>query len=267
MTKKIDLLIIDPQFDFCDPKGSLFVTGADDDMKRLSGLVKRIGSKLNDIHVTLDSHHTMDIAHPLFWKNSSGRHPDPFTAISVEDVKNGKWVTTIPGLAKKGLEYVKSLDANGRYPLVIWPYHCLIGSNGHKVFPELFEALKEWELKEFAQVDYVTKGSNIFTEHYSAIQADVPDPEDPGTQINTKLIQTLEDCDLILVAGEAGSHCLANTVRDIVNNFSNDKYIEKIMLIEDATSPVPGFEKLQDDFINEMTAKGMKLTATKDFLN
>lgn len=31
---KVHLLVIDPQKDFCNPNGSLFVTGADKDMDR-----------------------------------------------------------------------------------------------------------------------------------------------------------------------------------------------------------------------------------------
>ena len=130
--------------------------------------------------------------------------------------------------------------------------------------PDLFAALAEWE-QRFAVVDYVTKGSNIWTEHYSAIQADVPDPADPSTQINTALIQTLMKADLVAVAGEAGSHCLANTVRDVANNFGDDRLVSKIVLLTDATSPVPGFEPFQDDFLREMTARGMKLSTTTDF--
>jgi len=166
---------------------------------------------------------------------------------------------------RRALAYVQALAKHGRYPLCIWPPHCLIGSAGHAVMPDLFAALAEWE-QRFAVVDYVTKGSNIWTEHYSAIQADVPDPADPSTQINTALIQTLMKADIVVVAGEAGSHCLANTVRDLANNFGDDSLVSKITLLTDATSPVPGFESFQDDFLREMTGRGMKLSTTTDFL-
>jgi len=46
MPLKIDLVIIDPQKDFCDPNGSLFVPGAAEDMKRLASLVGRLKNKL-----------------------------------------------------------------------------------------------------------------------------------------------------------------------------------------------------------------------------
>jgi nicotinamidase/pyrazinamidase len=264
--KRIELLCIDPQNSFCSPFGELYVKGADKDMERLATMVKRIGPKLHDIHVTLDSHHPIHVAHPIFWKDSSGKHPSPFTIISVDDVKNGKWITTLPSLYKRALSYVEQLAANGRYPLCIWPPHCLISSAGHALYKPLFDALVEWENEQFAVVDYVTKGSNPYTEHYSVFGADCADPSDPSTQLNTKLINTLMDVDILAIAGEAGSHCLANSARDLVLNASDDEFIKKIVLLEDATSPVPGFEKFQEDFIKEMTAKGMQISNTKDFL-
>lgn len=262
--KKIELLIIDPQNDFCDPKGALYVAGAENDMDRLAKMVSRIGSKLADIHVTLDSHHLVDIAHPIFLINSKGEHPGPFTIISNDDVKNGVWRATNPQFQKRLEEYVQSLADNGRYPLCIWPPHCLIGSWGYSVFPVLFDELLKWE-QSFAMVDYVTKGSNLWTEHYSAVQADVPDPQDPSTQLNMPLIETLARADIILLAGEARSHCLANTVKDIANNFGEDN-IKKMYLLTDCTSDVTGFEKFGEDFVTEMVSRGMNLTTSIDFL-
>jgi nicotinamidase/pyrazinamidase len=264
--QNIHLLIIDPQKDFCNPKGSLFVPGADTDMERLAAFVTKQQSKLTHIHVTLDSHHLVDIAHPPFWVNSKGEHPTPFTIISENDVKNGTWVPKIPSLAKRALEYVQKLAVNKRYPLCIWPPHCLIGSDGYQIVPELNKALQDWAGARTRMIDYVAKGSNPFTEHYSAVKADVPDPKDPGTQMNVGLIRTLEEADTILLAGEAGSHCLANTVRDIADNFSNTAYVSKLVLLTDATSPVPSFEKLQEDFVKDMVARGMRLSTTQTWM-
>lgn len=276
----IQLLIIDPQNDFCHPDGSLFVPGATEDMNRLAAMIARIKGKLNDIHVTLDSHHLIDIAHPIFWLSSSGTHPDPFTIIVKDDVVNGIWRATNPQFQDRVLEYVTSLENNARYPLCIWPPHCLIGSWGYGVinnandqkdaYAPLYRELLEWE-KDFAMVDYVTKGSNLWTEHYSAVQADVPDPEDPGTQLNWQLIETLQKADVILLAGEAKSHCLANTVLDIANNFGEEN-IKKMVLLEDATSNVgdpPGttmFTDIGNQFQSDMMARGMQISTTVNYL-
>lgn len=260
------LVIIDPQKDFCSPDGTLFVPGAEEDIERLTKFISRAGEKLSAIHVTLDSHHLIDVAHPIFWQDEQGQPPNPFTLISADDVKNGVWRTSKPSLQKRATDYVEHLATNGRYPLCIWPPHCLIGSAGYAVMPELFAALQYWEQSRFRTVDYVTKGSNPFTEHYSAIQADVPDPSDPSTQLNTRLVQILQDADEILVAGEASSHCLANTVTDIANAFGDDSYVAKITLLEDGTSPVPTFENFEETFVKDMTARGMKVTKTTEWM-
>ncbi len=265
MAKKIHLVVIDPQVDFCDPKGALYVGGADKDMQRLATMLKRLKDKIDDIHVTLDSHHLVHIAHPIFWKDSAGNPPKPFTIITAKDVRDGTWTTRMPSTFKRAKEYVEKLETNARYPLCIWPPHCLIGSMGQTVFPPLYEALMEW-CGDFATVDFVTKGSNVFTEHYSAIVADVPDASDPGTQMNVGFLNTINEADLVLLAGEARSHCLANTGRDACNYFSDDSLVKKLVLLEDATSDVGGFEKLGQDFVTDMKKRGMQVTTTKDFL-
>lgn len=276
--KKIHVLIIDPQEDFCNPQtGKLYVTNAEKDMTRLAAMIDAYGEKIDDISVTLDSHHTIHIAHPIFWKNSAGQHPNPFTIISAAEVRSGVWTTTQPSWLRKfpddengkrnfgALDYVERLEKGGKYPLCIWPPHCLIGSAGHSVYAPLYAALCRWEEKYFGSVNYVTKGSNYFTEHYSAICADVPDDTDQSTQLNTAFLNNIITADQILLSGEAGSHCLANTGRDADAFFADNSFVRKLTLLEDATSPVPGFESLQDAFIRDMSAKGMRVAKTTDF--
>lgn len=264
MSRRIELLLIDPQNDFCNPNGSLFVPGADEDATRLANFIERVKDKVYNIHITLDTHHFLDIAHPMFWVNSEGKHPNPFTLISKGDVDDGTWRTTNPAEQDGARAYVETLENNARYLLCIWPPHCLIGSWGHNVVEPVYDAVKVWE-KRYRFVDYVTKGSNYKTEHYSAVQAEVPDPNDPSTHINTPFIETLEEADIVVVSGQALSHCVANTVRDIADNFG-DENIQKLVLLEDTTSPVPGFEQLGVDFLKEMKARGMQVAKSTDFL-
>lgn len=260
------LIIIDPQNDFCSPQGNLFVTGADEDSVRLAAMIDRVGHKLDDIHVTLDTHHKLQVFHPLFWRDGTGsKCPDPFTLISSADIKNGTWIPVIPSWAKQMVDYTEALESNGRYALCIWPEHCLIGTWGHNVVDPVQLALAKWEMENIAMVDYVTKGSNLWTEHYSAVQADVPN-DDPTTQLNIDLIETLAEADVIGISGQALSHCVANTIRDIADQFGDDQ-IQKFQLIQDTTSNVTGFEKLGEDFVNEMVSRGMKLTTSVEFLN
>lgn len=270
MAKRIThLLTIDPQNDFCiasgpgGEKGALVVAGADKDMERLGKFITKNKSRIDQIHCTLDSHQLIHIAHPGFWVNSKGLNPNPFTLITEDDVKNGVWRSFNPAWQGRAVTYVETLKKNGRYVLCIWPPHCLIGSWGHSIVPSVAKALYEWE-SDFNRVEFVAKGSNLFTEHYSGVQADVIDDQDPSTALNTRLIDALNEADEILITGEALSHCVANTCGDIMNQFGKDQ-IKKFTLLEDTTSNVSGFEKLGQTFVKNAVADGMRVTNTKDW--
>lgn len=114
----------------------------------------------------------------------------------------------------------------------------------------------------FTQVNHVLKATNPRSEHYSAIRAQVPDPADPATQTAGALIDTLRCADEIIIAGEALSHCVANTVRDLAASHG-DANVSKLVLLTDGTSPVGGFEQLGDDFQNEFTSRGMRTATTQ----
>ena len=100
-------------------------------MDRLALMIHRLRDRLTDVHVTLDSHRRVDISHPLWFRDSDGGHPAPFTAIQAADLRSGRWTTTHPGAWDRTVAYLEALEAGGRYPHVVWPEHCLIGTGGH----------------------------------------------------------------------------------------------------------------------------------------
>ena len=268
-TRKVHLISIDCQNDFCIPigpggeKGALVVAGASADMARLATFISKNKARLEQIHCTLDSHQILHIAHPNFWVNSKGNHPPVFSIITDDDVRNGVWRPFNPSLQARAQAYVDTLKKNQRYLLCIWPPHCLIGTWGHAIVPEVAKALYEWEA-DYNRVNFVSKGSNWLTEHYSAVQADVPDDDDASTKLNTGLIDMLTEADEILITGEALSHCVANSIRDVAKEFG-DSQVSKFTFLEDTSSNGGGFEKLGQDFVKEMVKKGMKTTNTKDW--
>lgn len=260
MTKK--LLIIDPQMDFMDTPseiGALAVMGADQDMNRLANLIQNLGADLSEIYVTLDSHHAMDIAHPGWWVDKEGNAPQPFTQIKYDDVKAGLWHSKNPEHQKRSEEYLKELSTSSRKNHTIWPEHCLIGTAGHRIHPKLMEALLAWEHLTLKQPVFVAKGENPFTEHFSGFKASVPDPLDEGTQMNKKFAdQLMKDANVVMIAGEALSHCVADTTRDLADYIGPDA-IKKLVLIQDACSPVTGFEKDAEAFVDQMKERGMSV--------
>tara|TARA_Y100000310_G_scaffold321546_1_gene379317 strand:+ start:5211 stop:6023 length:813 start_codon:yes stop_codon:yes gene_type:complete len=267
---KAILLGIDPQNDFVEG-GNLAVTGGAVAMDRLADMVNTHSHELSRINVTLDSHNTVHIAHPLWWKDGRGNHPDPYTIIDADMVRSGKYRATNPAFQSWSLNYVENLEKNKRYALCIWPFHCRIGTTGACVTPKLSDALYNWEMA-FRKVNYVPKGSNIFVEHYSAVKADVEFngfenfPADPTTQINYDLITALQTGQDILLAGLALDFCLANTVIDVAEEFSEDE-IKKLVLLEDCTASVnaPSLEHLSKDFLDKMTAKGMRISTSTEY--
>ena len=285
---KVDLVIIDPQNDFMDQPGSaLPVPGATEDMKRLAAMTDRLRRKIDDIHVTLDSHHPIDVGHPGMWRDANGNKPAGFTLITAESIKNGIW-TPIGAMAKPKalqradgtprtikeymIDYALQLEAQGKYNLMVWPEHCLIGSPGHNVQPDLFAALNRWAVENKANIDYVTKGTNVWTEHYGALSAEVPLHTDPSTGLNTPLLQTIEDADMVAFAGEALSHCLRGTVDQIFGQIHPD-LIKKFYLLTDCTSSIgamadggPDFPAISEQWMRDLQKLGLNLTTSTEFL-
>lgn len=274
---KTTLLIIDPQNDFCDlPPGwcptdpltgqpistALPVAGAHADMLRLAELIDRCGNHIDDIIVTLDSHHRYDVAHPSFWITGAGGKVAPFTPITAAQVRAGDYRPRDNGALERTLAYLDALEAAGRYTLMVWPAHCEIGTWGHNVHAAVRAACQRWEDRRLRTTLAVNKGSNPWTEHYSALQAEVPDPADPGTQLNRALIAQLDQADSIVIAGEASSHCVRATTEHLAQHLPSGR-IDKLLLVTDAMSPVAGFESQAQDFIDTMRRQGARTADAK----
>ncbi|MBW8830518.1 MAG: cysteine hydrolase [Burkholderiales bacterium] len=280
MKRKMQLLIIDPQNDFCDLPAAyrpadpvaagpvapaLPVAGAHADMLRIADLIRAGTAGISGITVTLDSHHRFDIAHPTFWETGQGAAVAPFTPITADQVRAGDFMPRAPSALPRALAYLDALEARGRYTLMVWPVHCEIGTWGHNVHADVRAAYNVWEERRLGIVQKVTKGTNPWTEHYSAVLAEVPDDEDPDTQLNQALIEQLDTADTILIAGEASSHCVKATTEHIVQHLPGQRP-ERVVLLTDCMSPVGGFEAQHEAFLADMRAKGVQLATCADVL-
>jgi nicotinamidase-related amidase len=256
--KKVAVFVIDPQNDFVLPTGALSVPGAQKDMDRLADFLDRVDKKVDQMFVTLDSHHVFDIGHPSFYINGKGEHPAPFTPISRDDIAKGTWRAALPAYQKWLEDYAKALETNGRYGIMVWSEHCLIGSPGAAVYEPLFKAFCQWEKRPGAFIRYQTKGSNFKTEHYSIFQADVPDPQDTSTQFNQPFAQAIGENDIVYIAGEARTHCVLYSLKDLVS-WLGDDFCAKMIILEDTMSNISGFEQNADVFFADLVKKGAKI--------
>jgi nicotinamidase/pyrazinamidase len=156
---KIKLLIIDPQNDFHPGGlvqanisqliglfvclfvvGSLGVPGAIEDSERTAAFIRRHIRDIDEIYVSLDSHHVrfsficsdpylgqkLHIAHGGFWKNANNESPAPFTLIKSQDIVDGTWTPRNEAYLEWSKTYTKALEDKGRFVLCIWPEHCLV---------------------------------------------------------------------------------------------------------------------------------------------
>ena len=273
------LLVIDPQNDFCDVPTAwqpldvhsqqriapaLPVAGAHADMQRLAAWMDRQGARLGQVTVTLDSHQAYDIAHPLFWQQRGGAAVAPFTPITAAQVRAGDYAPRDAAQLARSLQYMDTLEAQGRYTLMVWPLHCEIGSWGHGVHADVLAACRRWQAAQLRAVRHVFKGMNTFTEHYSAIEAEVPDPQDPETGLNQPLLAQLRPSSCLVIAGEASSHCVRATTEHIVQHWASSDYA-RIVLLTDCMSPVAGFAPAHDAFVQHMRAIGVRCETSDTF--
>jgi nicotinamidase/pyrazinamidase len=280
MKRNLHLLVIDPQNDFCDlppgylpsaaganaaPVPALPVPGAHADMLRVAELVRRGRDGLSAISITLDSHHRFDVAHSAFWMDAQHGPIAPFTQITAAQVRQGRYLPRKASALARVLAYLDALEAAGRYTLMAWPVHCEIGTWGQNVHADLHAAYNAWEDSALGMVNKVAKGSNPWTEHYSAVQAEVPDADDESTQLNRTFLALLGGADQVYISGEAGSHCVRATTEHIVANWDPAR-LAQLVLLTDCMSPVTGFGAQHDDFVRDMRARGLQLAQAADIV-
>lgn len=297
--KRVDLFVVDGQNDFLasgsEPldwpwpaggrrRGALFVEKADKEGVLVANMIDRLGGRLNKIHATLDSHHKLDGSHNVSWKDSAGNDAPPFTMVTYADVVAQKYVPRFQIGVWEGkavpsyqwaLKYTEALEKNGRCVLCLWPVHCEIGKWGSNVYHPLAVAYDKWCDTVGGWIDWISKGAWVWSEHYSAMQADVPDPTRPDTQLNVGVIRDAMGADIIGWAGWAGSHCLRWTALDAVNYFGagENAFIKKSVFLEDASAAVPDipgapfkFSDWRGEFLDEVKKRGATVTTTAEFL-
>src|SRR5207248_3277026 len=230
---RVCLLAVDVQNTFCIPDFELFVagrsgTGAVDDNRRLCDFVYRNLGTITQVFPSLDTHHAMQVFHAIWLVDENGDHPAPYTLVSAEDVETGRWRmnTTVaealgidPGYAQRHLaHYTRQLAEGGKYDLTIWPYHAMLGGIGHALVSAVEEAVFFHSVARQSQPEFQVKGDRPLTEHYSMLGPEVtqgPDG-DPLGQRNEELVEKLLTFDVVVIAGQAKSHCVAWTIDDLL---------------------------------------------------
>jgi nicotinamidase-related amidase len=257
--RRVALLAVDCQNTFCTRGFELFVPGAPEDSRRLCEFVYRNLGAITEIVPTLDTHRAFQVFHAAWLVDADGRHPPPYTAVSVEDVERGVWRASDPSLAEALAGYVRALAEGGRYQLTVWPYHAMLGGIGQALVSAIEEAFFFHGIARTSQPRFEIKGGDPLTEHYSALGPEV------GDYRNDALVEHLGSFDAVLIAGQAKSHCVAWTLDDLLQ----DLPAERIYLLEDCTSPVvvPGAVDFTDEanaVVERFAAAGVHVVRSTD---
>ena len=261
VTKTI-LLIVDMQRDFVHADGALSVPGALDDTSRLIDWIYKNAKDVTTICASLDTHKELQIFHPPWWKNiETGKHPDPFTSITFADIKNGKWQALVDPIWS--VKYIEKLELNAKKNLMIWPLHCIEGTDGQKLVPALHEAIEFHAGARNTNPIFIEKGTVPQVEHYGIFASEVFFPKNSkASGLNVDTLDMIANYDRIYVAGEAKSHCVLETMKQMLAYFSNQsEVIEKIHFLMDCTSsvahPAIDFETLAMAELKDMESKGV----------
>ncbi|GAB4239474.1 MAG: hypothetical protein Kow00109_14270 [Acidobacteriota bacterium] len=283
---RVCLLLIDVQNTFCLPEFELFVagrsgTGAVDDNRRLCEFIYRNLERLTQIVLTLDTHGPLQIFHPDFLVDSSGQPPAPHTVITAEDLRLGRWrvhpeaaraVGYDPEILQRyAVRYAESLESTGRFQWTVWPYHAMLGGIGHALVPAVEEAVFFHSVARFTAPRFEVKGNLPFTEYYSVFGPEVRrTPEGDTLERNRELIAYLADFDRVVVAGQAMSHCVAWSIRDLLDDPEfGTRIAAKMVALTDCMSPVvvPGvvnFTEQAESMFASFARRGVELTPSRE---
>ena len=208
---------MDCQNTFCLPGGELFVAGrsglgAVKDSWRLCQFLYGRLDRISEIVLTLDTHTAIQVFHAHFFLDQDGNPPAAYTQITSDDLETGRYRVNPEAAAGAGLgeralsrhalHYCRRLESQGKYVLVVWPYHAMLGGAGHAVVPAIEEAVFFHSIARSAQPRFEPKGLNPLTENYSVLRPEVLEDADgnPIAEPNRQLLDHLLEYDALILS-------------------------------------------------------------------
>lgn len=238
--EQVLFLGIDVQQDFMD-NGALGVPGAHGDVERMTKFIYDNLDKIAKIAVSIDTHTPHQIFHPCWWVDENGNNPAPYTPITLADLDSGKYMAVIQPKASR--EYVEHLEKDGKKTLCIWSYHCLQGTTGAALENQFANMVYFHSVAKKEPTIRLVKGKDPLSEMYGIIK---PEYDRKGF-INIDFLNELEKYDKVVIAGEAKSHCVSESIRQILEYYAGKPEVtKKIYILEDCMSSIPGFEDATD---------------------
>eukprot|EP00484_Ammonia_sp_Unknown_P012992 CAMPEP_0197073564 /NCGR_PEP_ID=MMETSP1384-20130603/210672_1 /TAXON_ID=29189 /ORGANISM="Ammonia sp." /LENGTH=228 /DNA_ID=CAMNT_0042512401 /DNA_START=36 /DNA_END=722 /DNA_ORIENTATION=+ len=168
------LIIVDMQYDFCPPDGSLAVGDGDKVVSVINDIRKKYGKKFDLVALSMDWHPPN---HCSFHSNNKDRD--------------------------KTAELFKPCKLENGSMQMMWPDHCVQGSNGAKIHKDLQREQSD---------KVILKGMDPSVDSYSAFM-------DNDKKTKTALNGVLKEADIteLYCVGLAFDYCVGNTALDGVD--------------------------------------------------
>lgn len=259
--ERVLFLGIDVQQDFMD-NGALGVTGAHEDVERMTQFIYNNMDKISNIAVSIDTHTPHQIFHPCWWVDKDGNNPAPYTAITLADLDAGKYLPVIN--PQKTRDYVEHLEKDGKKTLVVWSYHCLQGTTGAALENQFANMIYFHSVAKKTVVQRLVKGQDPLSEMYGIIKPEY----DTQNYINIDFLNKLETYDKIVIAGEARDYCVYESLKQMLEYYANNtEVLKKVYVLEDCMSAIGNpadVDKMYADLQNQYKFNIVK--STDDFL-
>lgn len=189
------LFIVDPQNDFVNPEGSLYVKGAERAIDNICLFIQN--NDIDRIIISQDTHQYFHVGHSEFWEGD----PQPGTVINnPEDIMSGKYQPKINNIDPvTGKPAVCVLNREGQ--INIWPHHCIEGSWGCALPERLVVSLNKWAAENKTRYEIYQKGLN---------------PECESFSLFDDTTMSFEGTTKLYICGFCKDFCVYNTLKDIV---------------------------------------------------
>lgn len=208
------LFIVDPQNDFVDPKGSLYVKGAEAAIDNICAAIRNGG--FDRIIVSQDSHQFFHIGHSEFWKE----RPEPGTIIEIPgDLSRGNFVPAMCDFDSPKNVISRIYEKNSRN-IRIWPHHCIEGSWGYCFPDRLVDALNNWSKDYLKSYEVYQKGKDPYCESFSLLDEYTPD---------------FEGTDELVICGFCKDICVYETLSAIIKSEVLPNYTQSIKVLDNCT--------------------------------
>lgn len=263
---QVNLLLIDMQVDFCHENGSLYVPGAENDIQRTIEFIFQHSEHISRIACSLDTHLPHQIFHSTWWDDQSESPPSPLTVIEQEEVDQ-KWSPRFH--PKWSEQYVEKLENQEQKKLTIWPFHVLQGGVGNILDQELYSAVFWHSVLKDVNPEWLVKGTEPRSEHYSVMAPEIQPEDETINETRSRIHELLTEEEALIIAGEAKSHCVLETLQDLVDYYSNQnpELLNNIYVLEDCTSPVQhpeiDFAEIASEAFEAFSRAGINIVDSK----